>query len=233
MPLPQGLLNSMSNRKVAFNTLVTHQGAGTQDVINIQGTSCFITNYNDPSVARKRTSIIDGVTKLKQDGYVLPPSLKFHLSSRLEGFSKAPTEAICRDQNGNYDGTIYLGVNAIYSKQALVDGLKEGVEHKLRDASTGAHYTKAVVIHEIGHALHDFEQPEYFWGDADLPLTREQLEFAHRWISPYASVNRKEVVAEVFVGHVMGFIFRKPKQTLELYNLFKGPTLHGRFGAHN
>ena len=62
------------------------------------------------------------------------------------------------------------------------------------------------MIHEIGHILHERHAGEFFWtratvGDVKSPtLTRQQ-------ISTYAAKNKKEFVAEMFTGLVLGMKF--------------------------
>lgn len=140
-----------------------------------------------------------------------------------KGFSKAPTEAFARDMTGSLAVGVFLGVNAICSTGALQNGLKEGISHKVHQYNI-EDYTTAVVIHELGHVLHDILSTDFFWGDGDKPMVGDDVIIAHSQISPYAATNKKEVVAEVFVAHHLGLKF-SGSQVQQLYEKFEGPAL--------
>lgn len=219
----QQILDAMASRKQGFTTMLSTASAADESTRNVGGVSCRILNYGDDNGDTKIAAIDAAVKLLTDKGYNLPNTVSFHLSSHSEGFQKAPTEAFARTKNGAVGVDVFLGVNSIYSAQALQQGLKEGIAHKLNNYGLGD-YTTAVAVHELGHVMHDVESTDFFWGEGDKPMQIDDVMIAHKQISPYSAVNKKEVVAEVFCAHNMGLKFHGP-QVQSLYEKFEGPQL--------
>lgn len=219
--MPSGeILGAMSSRRQGF---IHKLGNGVISSVNVGRAICRVINYGDPDYDKKLDSIKKGVKILSDKDYTFPLEITFHCSSMKEGFNKAPTEAFARDQNSDLSVGVFLGINAIYSPDALKMGLKEGIAHKVNQYNL-EDYTTAVVVHELGHVLHDMLSTDFFWGDGDKPLGGDDMMTAHSQISPYAATNKKEVVAEVFAAHHLGLKF-SGSQVYDLYQKCKGPPL--------
>lgn len=194
-------------------------GTPTESTGNLYGVTCTIKNYNDPNYDTKLKSITAAFKLLNEKGYALPAAIAFHLSSATAN-QKAPTVAYARKQNDDVGVEVFLGVNSMYTEPTIIS---EGIAHKVHKFALGD-YTTTVVVHELGHVLHDLESPEFFWGDGDEPLTGDDVMLAFQQISGYASTNKKEVVAEVFAAHNMGLKFSGTAVS-DLYARCKGPGL--------
>lgn len=81
-------------------------------------------------------------------------------------------------------------------------------------------FAVAVVIHEIGHILHENSNPSEFWSQKvnNLPTNPE---FSNR-VSEYASINTLEYVAETFTGKVTGQKYSSPISNF--YEILGGPS---------
>jgi len=212
----QAKLDGMASIKLGQKTAL---GLAQSSTGNLHGVSCTINNYGDPNYATKLKAVAEGVRILKKKGYALPDKIAFHLSSDSTN-PKAPTVAYARKQDNTVNVEVFLGVNASYSEPTP---MSEGIAHKVHKAGLGD-YTTTVVVHELGHVLHDLESHDYFWGDGDKPLEGGDVGTAFGEISAYAATNKKEVVAEVFAAHNMGLRFSGTAVS-DLYGRCQGPGL--------
>jgi hypothetical protein len=217
----QSVLDSMAVRKQGHMTTVSAGGAATGTARNIRGIGCRIYDYGDDAADAKLAAIDAAVALLVEKGYALPKTITFHLSSHFEGMAKAPTEAFARAKDGSVAVEVFLGLNAIYSAPTAQS---EGIAHKVKQYGIGD-YTTTVVVHELGHVMHDTESPDYFWSaEAGAGLKGGDVGVAFSQISAYAASNPKEVVAEVFAAHNMGLKF-SGSEVYALYQKFAGPRL--------
>lgn len=212
----QTKLDGMAGIKIGQKTAL---GNGQSSTGNLHGVTCTIKNYNDPNYDTKLKALTLGVRILKDKGYNLPSDITFHLSSDASN-PKAPTVAYARKQDNSVGVEVFLGVNAIFSEPTPMG---EGIAHKIKKCALGD-YTTTVVVHELGHVLHDLESHDFFWGEGDLPLTGGDVNTAFDEISAYAATNKKEVVAEVFAAHNMGLKFSGAAVSA-LYSKCQGPAL--------
>lgn len=217
----QSVLDSMDTRRVGAMNLI-QSVPGQSMARNIRGIGCVIYNYGDPNAQTKISAIDAGVALLATKGYALPNRITFLLSNTAQGFNKAPTEAYARNKRGEVAVNVFLGVNAVWDGGAVVGS--EGIAHKLDRKKKGT-YSTTVVVHELGHVLHDVLSTDYFWStEAGGVLTGGDVTTAFKEISPYAATNPKEVVAEVFCAHNMGYKLSTSK-VRPLYTKFHGPPL--------
>lgn len=213
------VLESMAQRQQGHITTVSATAA-TSTGRNVRGIGCKIYNYGDANAEAKIKAIDEAIGILVSKGYALPNTITFHLSSRSDN-PKAPTEAFGRKRDGSVGVDVFLGVNAMFSAPTPQS---EGIAHKIKQYSLGD-YTTTVVVHELGHVLHDIESTDFFWStEAGANLKGSDVGVAFDQISAYAATNPKEVVAEVFAAHNMGLKF-SGTAVGELYSKFSGPTL--------
>ncbi len=216
----QSILDSMASRQQGHVVTVSSGGNPTSTARNVRGIGCRIFNYGDGAAQAKMLAIDAAVVLLAGKGYPLPKTITFHLSSRNDTL-KAPTEAFARKQDGSVGVEVFLGPNAMFSPPTPVS---EGIAHKIKQYAIGD-YTTTVVVHELGHVLHDIESTDYFWSSAaGGNLKGGDVGVAFSEISAYAATNPKEVVAEVFAAHNMGLKFSGSK-VQSLYAKFAGPKL--------
>ena len=76
------------------------------------------------------------------------------------------------------------------------------------------------VVHEIGHIIHERALGDDFWmertkGSADKTIALK--------VSQYANTGKKEFVAEVFAGSIIGMKF--DANVIKEYNNYGGPQL--------
>jgi hypothetical protein len=75
----------------------------------------------------------------------------------------------------------------------------------------------AVIEHEIGHLLHEANDPQRYWAfkkGVRNDLVKGEVDSAMK-VSQYATRNKLEFVAEVFTGRMFGTIY--PPDVLSLY----------------
>jgi hypothetical protein len=96
-------------------------------------------------------------------------------------------------------------------------------ESKYQQRKVSAKMT-TVVVHEIGHILHEREQSASFWthkttwGDEGRPPSTQASK-----VSQYATKSKLEYVAEVFTGLVMGIHY--PQDVIDVYLQLGGVTV--------
>jgi len=96
-------------------------------------------------------------------------------------------------------------------------------EAKYQQAKVTAKMT-TVVVHELGHILHEREHSESFWthkttwGDEGRPPAQQASK-----VSQYATKSKLEYVAEVFTGLIMGIHY--PQDVIDVYLQLGGVTV--------
>jgi hypothetical protein len=188
-------------------------------VADISGVNCTIyQNPDDPDCRIKMTGIEDGIKRVVDCGYDFPGGITFYTSSG-PGFQSA---AFHRTHGGGRKVTVLLGDSCINTagmvgKQGIADQVAIGSPVK---------YCAAVVVHELGHNLHEVANEGFFW-DADGG-TLPPNELASQ-VSQYAASSKKELVAEVFTGMAYGMIY-KPA-IMQLYADYFGPVPSALIGG--
>lgn len=175
----------------------------------IAGVSCRINQDSaDSAKAEKLIGIQNGVKRVVDAGFDFPDGLHFYTSS-VGGFQCV---AYHRDLGDKRKAIVLLGPNAV-NTAGMIGRL--GVADVVGSQSASA-YCEAVVVHELGHNLHERLAENYFWSKEanKIPNVNTAMK-----VSQYATTNRKEVVAEVFTGM--------------LYGITYGPDVHRIYTEYN
>lgn len=219
MPMSKAAMQDYDAK--AWRLAITRVKAYRQQTINVSGVTCKIyIDRDDPSWGAKFMGIQDGVTRVVNAGFSFPNGIDFYTSA-LGGFQ---TVAFHRDLSPS-GGTlrkavVLLGLNSVNTGGMIGRlGIADTVNPK-----TPQTYCEAVVVHELGHNLHERESPEFFWMmESNAPLAGAPCQLALAQISQYASTNKKEVVAEVFTGILYSKAFSRA--VLNLYEEYEGPRI--------
>lgn len=161
----------------------------------------------DDKVAALRGAIY----KVAQAGLALPNRMTLYTSSATTFMNVAFQRAL----DGTQNATVCLG-----GKLGTPASLPIGIATMVGGASI-LNFMTAVCVHELGHVLHEIADPEYFWSadanSAPPPNLCGQ-------ISMYASLNKKEYVAEVFTGVIYGKKADFGAAVMQKYTDYNGPT---------
>ena len=180
--------------------------------VTIEGVACEIyQDPGDPGLVPKKAGIRLGVQRVVQAGYNFPNGIRFYLSN-AQGFQSV---AYHRDFGADARRTVVLLGQGAINTAGMVG--RQGVADVVGRQSQ-ATYCAAVVVHELGHNLHELFGEEFFWTPnantpPNVPLAME--------ISQYAATNKKEVVAEVFTGMLYGIVYRPA--IMNMYAFYEGP----------
>jgi hypothetical protein len=202
--------------------LCTVANIGNKTYQNPDGTNftVIIGKENGDGGSDLKSAAVDkAIRAITNAGFVLP-DLKIYFSN-AQG---VPCVAYMGDNAGNAVYTIFMGPktgqhNPQVAKspglkggqgqtgmRGVADQLYDGTHRWFGNPKMHAHAT-CVVIHEIGHVLHDFQNAATFW---DFKLNRAAGPAANGWlanamkVSHYATTNPLEMVAETFSGAISG-----------------------------
>ncbi len=159
----------------------------------------------DPEAKAKATAAQLAVRTIRNKNFDLPTDLRFYCTSSFV----VQNRAFNRDAGWNNVSWITLGTTA----------LKNGRADALSAVITPG-FTKGAMtcIHEMGHCLHAHARGDDFFDDtANLvggPVNAGL-------VSGYAGMNRKEFVAEVFTGLMIGRQW--PNAVMQEYMTYGGP----------
>ena len=182
-----------------------------QEMLNVEGVACKVYfDTADGARADKKTGIQAGVKRVVDAGYAFANGITFYCSG-VQGFQSV---AFHRQFGGARKTTVLLGASSV-DTAGMVG--RKGIADQVATASK-ATYCAAVVVHELGHNLHELADEAWFWDAAagGLPNVAVALE-----VSQYAASNQKELVAEVFTGLAYGMAFRPA--ILDMYAAYHGP----------
>jgi len=160
----------------------------------------------DPNLEKKVKAVKKAIRMLI-DKHIMPPDgLQIYLTNNYE----TQNRAFERDEHWNPVALITLGPNAL--EGGRLDALSSTKSHFFLSKAT------ITTIHEIGHILHERNAGDSFW-DGSFKSKAQNAGS----VSGYASMNKKEFVAEVFAGVVIGMRF--PRDVFTEYEALQGPTL--------
>lgn len=184
-----------------FHDVVVHQVGGTRLE--------FHAGMGDDLAEKKIGGVRLAVHKVTNAGMVMPAVISIYTSADASFVNVAFQRAI----GGAQEASIGLG-----GKLSTPAALPIGMATIFGKGST-IDFVAAVCVHEIGHILHEFFDPEFFWSAAANAPTPPALGGK---VSMYAASNIKEFVAEVFTGMIYGQRF--DEELMGKYNEFHGPS---------
>jgi hypothetical protein len=194
-----------------FITATAKAKGFTQERYGYGGQNCIIyKDFNDGSAEGKTEAIKLAIRTVVDYGLTLPPELRIYCIG-----AEVQNRAFVRDAGWNSVSYITLGPSA----------LEPG---NLQSISNSEHpgFSKGTVtcIHEIGHCLHALAKGESFLSTNDDGGVNGEPTGANAvQVSGYAGLSKKEFVAEVFVGTVIGREYADSVMTE--YQLYGGPLL--------
>lgn len=183
-----------------------------QENLTISGVLCKI--YFDTADAdrdAKKEGIRAGVNKVVGLGYSFPNDITFYCSG-VNGFQSV---AFHREIGGARKTTVLLGQSSV-NTAGMVG--RQGIADQV-GTSSKKDYCAAVVVHELGHNLHERADEGFFWDPAagGLPSSIDTA----MSVSQYAATNQKELVAEVFTGMAYGITYNGT--VMKMYSDYHGP----------
>ena len=216
-------------------------GSLSMSTITVAGVRIRIRGESDNKLSSiHMKSIRTAVEDVVGVGHRLP-SLDFYLTSCVD----VPNVAMKTYTAGTHTPVIFLGpkmwaknVQMPKSAGAVVGGLgtagPRGVADQAYDGTNrffGNPKQKAqgatIVIHELGHVLHEHLNPGIFWEEMAAVYALARSPNAPAWtneankVSAYAMNNPLEFVAEVFAGRLIGKVY--PDTTIAAYDALGGP----------
>ena len=186
------------------------KGYKTQ-MLEISGVKCKIyQDFAEKDALVKLQGIKDGVKKVVELGYSFPDGITFYTSSQ----NSFQSIAFHRTHGGARKAVVQLG-NSSVNTEGMVG--KKGIADQVGTASP-AKYCAAVVVHELGHNLHERQDEGFFWDrkSGELPPIDLALD-----VSQYGASNKLEFVAEVFTGTAYGKKYSKA--IMKVYSDYHGP----------
>lgn len=227
MPLGAGdIANYRDRERTQKNAYMSNVGSFSTTYLTISGVQVHICGESGNALESLHTrSIRTAVADLVAAGYPLPP-LDFYLTSS----AAVPNVAMKTYKGNNPAPIIFLGPKmwaknpSVQSMPGLVGGVGgaggvRGIANQAYDGTTrwfGNPKQKAqgatIVIHELGHVLHEISNPGIFWEEQRAMEARppQPSPNAAGWravataVSHYAGNNQLEFVAEVFAGRRIG-----------------------------
>lgn len=168
----------------------------------------------------KADAVDKALVKVGGLGIGLPRTLKVYATGVTSvGNLQMKNVAFPRGISGAQDPSMVLspkvlnytwaaGLNGVCSQEGVYDGTAVGL-------------CTAIVIHEIGHLLHEAEDDTSFWGAMPQFPNGVNPGSIFDAVSAYAATNTKELVAEVFLGRVYGKVY--PPAIMTAYRTLGGP----------
>ncbi len=176
----------------------------------------------------KITGIERAIKMIREKGFVLP-NLKFILTN-AGGVENVP---FMGDSGGASAAVVYLGPkigmqNKKNVTQGVSDAVYDGTQRFFGNPKQTAMVT-TVVVHELGHVLHEVMNQELFWTNHEAGTMASPLVWgmAAAEVSQYAQKAPLEFVAEAFTGIMVG---KKYNQEVKIcYRALGGPEVPGFF----
>ncbi len=148
-------------------------------------------DFSDPNASEKEAAVHAAVKKIKDKGLALPNNLRVYCTKAYEA------------QNRAFSRTVGWAecANVILGPAALVGGRADALS---ATNLAGCNKPTITCIHEIGHILHERSAGDSYW-EKGSTLSGQAATAAE--VSGYAAQNKKEFVAEVFAGLILGKAF--------------------------
>ncbi len=176
----------------------------------------------------KIAGIERAVKMIADKGFALP-SLRFILT----GAGGVENVAFMGNSSGNRAAVVYLGPkigmqNKKNVTQGVSDAVYDGTQRFFGNPKQTAMVT-TVVIHELGHVLHELMAEDQFWTNHEPATMTSALVWgmAASKVSQYARKMPLEFVAEAFSGIMVGK--RYDQEVKIAYRALGGPEVPGFF----
>ena len=196
-----GFLKSVAKDKVYHREMYSYQG----------NPATIYKGGGDSASGAKVDAIKKAMRTIVDRGLALPPELRFYCVSD----TSVQNRAFVRDAGWNSVSWITLGPSA------LEPGTLQSISNS---AHPGFAKGDVTAIHEIGHAIHAHQMGEAFLdtaangGHNGAPTGANASQ-----VSGYAGMSKKEYVAEVFTGMILGRTY-SPAVMAE-YASYAGPAV--------
>ncbi len=199
-----------SGEMSAFFSQTGQVKAFVQEKGNYKGqTYTIYKDSADPNLAAKVAAVHKAVKTIIDKGVKIPADLRIYSTNAFE----AQNRAFSRDATWNPIAFVILG------SAALVGGRADALS---ATGFGGLDKPTITTIHEIGHILHERSSGDAFWATGSIIAGK--ADSAGR-VTGYAAQNKKEFVAEVFAGLIIGKEFGG--DVLDEYQRYNGPKLGG------
>ena len=164
-------------------------------------------DHDDPAAITKAAAVHKAVKTIKDSGLTIPLGLRVYCTKAYE----AQNRAFSRGAKWSEVAIVILG------KAALEGGRPDAMS---ATQANGFNKPTITCMHEIGHILNERNLGDTFW-EKDSIMTGKATTGAE--VSGYAAQNKKEFVAEVFAGLMLGRTFSHP--CMQEYATLGGPQL--------
>lgn len=145
-------------------------------------------DFSDKDAAAKEAAVHAAVKKIKDKGLALPNGLRVYCTKAYEAQNRAFSRTIGWTECAN----------VILGPAALVGGRADALS---ASGLGGCNKPTITCIHEIGHILHERSAGDAYW-ETGGGISGAAANAAE--VSGYAAQNKKEFVAEVFAGLILG-----------------------------
>jgi hypothetical protein len=180
------------------------------ELVNFSSVPCtLVVDKDDDCLSVKRAGIEHALRVLRAKSFSWPKGIIFYLSPKIT------TVAFHRGADGESATAIVMLGGSINRHS----GGLAGIANKVAPVG-GVEFAKAVVIHELGHNLHARSNPDMVLSGSDLEKNYKMTNASEK-VSPYATKNPLEFVAEVFTGLVYGY--RYDGEVMSKYEEWGGP----------
>ena len=164
-------------------------------------------DHDDPDANTKAAAVHKAVKTIKDSGLNIPLALRVYCTKAYE----AQNRAFSRGAQWDEVAIVILG------RAALTGGRPDAMS---ATQANGFDKPTITCVHEIGHILNERNLGDSFW-EKDSIMTGKATNGAE--VSGYAAQNKKEFVAEVFAGLMLGRAFSDA--CMQEYASLGGPQL--------
>lgn len=148
-------------------------------------------DFHDGDASAKAAAVHAAVKKIVDKGVAIPNGLKVYCTKAYA----AQNRAFSRDAGWNSVAIVVLG------PAALTGGRPDALS---ATGLGGCNKPTITCIHEIGHILHETNLGDAFWETGSIVSGSTGKAATAGEVSGYAGQNKKEFVAEVFAGLILG-----------------------------
>jgi hypothetical protein len=174
---------------------------------------------NDPDLKVKVAAINKGIKILIDSGLNIPRNLMVYSAGRPE----AQNIGFKRGANWEPVAVVILGSKAT---SPMLGGMSSISQSGFRYNFVALDRPTITVIHELGHIIHERFMGDNFWLTLGGTVPPAELPNLDTRVSQYATTGKKEFVAEVFAGSIIGMKF--PADIMAMYHRLGGPLLPRR-----